>query len=520
MSQSIVGTALLANSQATARVPCVELRVAWGRTSWPTDWATQSEDETSRLLDFGFGRDLAIDPTQQNSARPANLSLTLDNASQRFSAFNTSSAITSDILGSTTTAGGTTVTYPKLRGSPVRLRVGYNDTTNGNEFITVFSGYIDNPQGDTYGLSGDRLTLTALDRGVELVDQRHSTPMHTSRRADEWIHVVLDQAGLTRSLDRGVFIIPYLWMDDETLWQEIQDTAQADGGWFFVDELGVAKFKAAAWWATDSDSTTVQATVTVANFQDLGNNVDWSTLATKVVFEYTPRSPGGEQDLWRSEKQELVIPPGTKTLEARFSYPMDDGGLPTPEIKAITAGGRRLNDVYLTLSDITAQRCKLNFENQSGETAFIPPFVLRGHAIMGTTSKNVEYSMTSLSPYEVVKRINAGPYVQTEAQANMLKVLYGDRLRYPRMTYSVSGFKAMPWLQLGDRVRINVSAPYTSTRDMIVTGIAMSWRPGDPFLQTLTGVDVLGLYEYDDYFIIGTSAYGTTPTADVGRMWL
>lgn len=139
---------------------------------------------------------------------------------------------------------------------------------------------------------------------------------------------------------------------------------------------------------------------------------------------------------------------------------------------------------------------------------------------MGTTSKNVEYTMTSLAPYDVTKRVNAGPYVQTEAQADMLKVLYGDRLRYPRMTYSVTGFKAMPWLQLGDRVRINVSAPYTSTRDMIVTGIAMSWRPGDPFLQTLTGVDVLGLYEYSDYFVIGTSAYGTTPTDGIGRCWL
>ena len=518
MSQTATAS-LIANAAATARVPCVELRVAWGRTSWPTDWATQSQDETSRLLDFGFGRDLAIDPLQQGNARPASLSITLDNAGQRFSAFNTSSAITADILGSTTTAGGTTVTYPKLRGSPVRLRVGYYDSSAGNEFITVFSGYVDNPQGDTYGLSGDRLTLTVLDRGVELVDSRYSTPMHSQLRADEWAHIVLDQSGLTRNLDRGTFIIPYVWMDDETLWQEIQDAAQADGGWFFVDELGVATFKAATWWATDSDSTTVQATVTVANFQDLGNTVDWSTLATKVVFEYTPRSPGGEQDLWRSQDI-IIIPPGTKTLEARFSYPMDEGGLPEPEIRAITAGGRRLNDVYLTFSGTTAQRTTLNFDNQSGETAFIPPFVVRGHAVMGTTSKNVEHTMTSLSPYEVVKRVNAGPYVQTEAQANMLKVLYGDRLRYPRMTYSVSGFKAMPWLQLGDRVRINVSAPYTSTRDMIVTGIAMSWRPGDAFLQTLTGVDVLGLYEYSDYFVIGTSAYGEPPTGDVGRMWL
>lgn len=519
MSQSIVGTNLATNAAATARTICVELRIAWGRTSWPTDWATQSQDETSRLREFSFSRDLAIDPLQQSNARPASMSIVLDNAAQRFSAFNTGSAITADILGSTTTSGGTTVTYPRLRGSPVRLRVGYKDATKGNEFITVFCGYIDNPQGDNYGLSGDRLSLTVLDRGVELVDKRHSTAMHTQRRADEWIGLALNQSGLTHSLDRGTFVLPYTWMDDETLWQEIQDAAQADGGWFFVDELGVATFKAATWWATDSDSTSVQATVTVANFQDLGNNVDWSTLATRVVFEYAPRSPGGEQDLWRSQDV-LVIPPGTKTIEARFSYPMDVGDLPKPEFRAITAGGRRLDDVYLMFSGTTAQRTTLHFNNQSGETAFIPPFIIRGHAIMGTTAKTVEHSMTSLAPYAVTKRVNAGPYVQSEAQAEMLKVLYGDRLRYPRLTYNVSGFKAMPWLQRGDRVRINVSAPYTSTRDMIVTGISMSWKAGDPLLQTLTGVDVLGLYEYSDYFVIGTGVYGALGAGDVGRCWL
>lgn len=519
MSQSISGTNLATNAAATARVICVEFRVAWGRTSWVTDWAAQSSDETARVLDWSFQRQLSVDPLQMGSARPAELTVTLDNRDQRFSAFNTSSAITSDILGSTTTAGGTTVTYPKLRGSPVRLRCGYYDATNGNEFITVFSGYVDDQQMDTYGLGGERLTLKCVDRGAELVDLRHSTEMRAGLRVNDWIGIVLDQSGLSRNLDNATFVLPYAWMDDETLWSEIQDAAAADGGWFFIDELGIATFKAASWWSTDSDSTSVQATVTVSNMQDIANTVDWSTLATGVVFEYTPRSPGGEQDLYRSQDV-LVIPPGTKQVEARFSYPRDVGDLPKPTWTAITSGGRRLTDVYLTFSDTTAQRTTMNWDNQGSETAFVGPFVIRGNAIMGAQARTVEYNVTGLAPYDKIMRVSSGPYVQTEAQANMLKVLYGDRLRYPRMTYTVSGFKAMPWLQMGDRVRVNVSAPYTSTRDMIVTGIAMSWRPNAPLLQTLTGVDVLGLYEYSDYFIIGTSVYGTTPVNGVGRMWL
>ena len=523
MSQSIAGTNLATNAAARSRIPCVELRIAWGRSSWPTDWTAQSTNETARLLDLSLQRQLSVDPLHMGSARPTALSLTLDNRDQKYSAFNTGSSITASILGSTTTAGGTTVTYPKLHGSPVRLRLGYTDATNGNEFITVFSGYVDNPQADAYGLSGDRLALTCLDRGVELVDQRASTFMHNSLRANDWINIVLAQAGLSSNLDNGIFTIPYLWMDDETLWQEILDAAQADGGWFFVDELGVATFKAATWWATDADSTTVQATITVANIQDIANSVDWSTLATGVIFEYTPRTPGGEQDLYRSQDV-LVIPPGTKDIDVRFSYPADNvqyfGGLPAPVFTAVTSGGRRLDTVSLSFLNTTAQRTALHFENTGSETAFIPPFTMRGPAIMGNEARTVKYTMTSLAPYPKDPRVSGGPYVQTEAQAEMLKVLYGDRLRYPRMTYNVGGFKAMPWLQLGDRVRINVSAPYTSTRDMIVTGITLAWQPGAPLLQTLTGVDVLGLYEYDDYFIIGTSVYGDTPLEDAGRVWL
>lgn len=520
MSQSIAGTNLATNAAAAARTICVELRIAWGRSSWPSDWASQSQNETARLLDFSLQRQLSLDPLQLGTARPAGMSLILDNRDQRFSPYNTSSAITSDILGSTTTAGGTTVAYPKLYGSPVRLRVGYVDGTNGNEFITVFSGYVDNAPTDSYGVSGDRLTLQCLDRGVELVEQRHSTTMRASRRADEWIGTILDQTGsIPRSLDTGTFYIPYIWMDDETIWQECQDTAAADGGWFFVDELGVATFKAATWWVTDSDSTTVQATITTAKIHDIAAMIDWSTLATALVFEYTPRVPGGEQDLYRSQDV-IVLPPGETAIDTRFSYPMDVGDLPKPSWYAISAGGRRLDDVYLTFSDTSAQRTTMHFTNNSGETAFVPPFQIRGYAVMGPQAKTKEYNLTSLAPFDKTVRASAGPYVQTDAQAAMLAVVYGDRLRYPRMTYTVSGFKALPWLQLGDRVRIDLDAPYTSDRDMIVTGISMAWRPGAPLLQTLTGVDTVGLYEYSNYFVIGTSVYGGAVVSGSGRVWL
>lgn len=522
-AQSITGTNLAANAAATLATPCYELRIAWGRSSWPTNWASQSADETGRLLDWNWSRNLAIDPAQLSSAKPADLSLTLDNSDQRFSPFNTSSPIAADILGSTTTAGGTSVSYPKLFGSPVRLREGYTDATNGDEFITVFSGYIDSPVGDNWGLSGDRLTIKCLDRGVELVEHRRNSFMETNRRVDEYIGIVLTFANIASNLDRGNFVIPYAWMDNESIWSECQDAAAADGGWFYINELGVPRFRNATWWLDATASTVVQATITPAIFQDLGATIDWSQMATGIKFDWTPRIFGGNQDLYRSQDV-IEVPPGNTSVPMRYSYPAADIAFfvsaTPPDIIVITSGGRRLDNVVWSFGGSGAQEATMLFENNGTETGYVAPFTISGPAIMGPQSKPVEYNVTSLAPYRTIKRISPSPYIQTEAQAEMLKVLYADRLRYPRLTYVVRGYKAMPWLQLGDLVRINVPEPYTGTRDMIITGISSAGSADAPFMQTLTGIDRAGLFEYDDYFVIGTSAYGVPATADIGRMWL
>ena len=77
------GTNLATNAAAISRVPCFELRIAWGRTTWPTDWATQSSDETARCMNYGYSR-ISIDPSEVGSEKPAELSITLNNQDQRY----------------------------------------------------------------------------------------------------------------------------------------------------------------------------------------------------------------------------------------------------------------------------------------------------------------------------------------------------------------------------------------------------------------------------------------------------
>ena len=53
---------LKTNSAAITRIISRELRIAWGRDGddWVTDWATQSTDETARLLDVTVDRRLDL----------------------------------------------------------------------------------------------------------------------------------------------------------------------------------------------------------------------------------------------------------------------------------------------------------------------------------------------------------------------------------------------------------------------------------------------------------------------------
>jgi hypothetical protein len=72
----------------------------------------------------------------------------------------------------------------------------------------------------------------------------------------------------------------------------------------------------------------------------------------------------------------------------------------------------------------------------------------------------------------------------------------------------LNGVPALPWLQLGDCVTIDVSEPVTADRTAIVTKLGFSWSPQGPFLMTLEAVDKAGLFEYSDYHILGTTHYG------------
>jgi len=513
MAQTTTAT-LKSKAAATARVISREFRIAWGRSidQWPTDWAAQSTDETLRLLDFSLDRRLDIDGALGRNAGPvAQLRFTLDNHDQRFSPYNENGALYASLNGSTTTPGGVTVRYPKLWSTPCRLRMGFWDAVNGHEYVTIFSGAIDEVA-ESYGVGGDTLTVTALDRGMALLNKNASTAISSGIMVSDWIRQLVSTLGgiaTGNTIDRSFFALPYIWLDDEPLWSEIQQAAQSDGGYAFFDELGVFRYKNAAWWAIAADSLAAQATM-LANFQTFSPEYSYRTVATGTRVEYQPREPGGEQIIWRSDKT-IVVPPNGETIEAKFQYPASIILTPANpgDWLPVSSGGLDMSaKIGLAITEVSAQRAKLVFTNTANQTVFIPKMQLRGLALVGGPQEQIDRDVASPLVPENKTTVSGNVYIQTRPQAELIATLTAYRMSYPRLIHQFSGVPALPWLQLGDRVTIDVAEPMTADRYGIVTGLGFSWRPDAGFLMGVDAADVAGLFEYDDYHVLAADDYG------------
>jgi hypothetical protein len=520
MAQSASAT-LKANALSASRVVSVLFQIAWGRSGdqWPTDWATQSTDETTRLKSVSWDRSIDLDALSagRGGGIVAQMRVVLDNSAQRFSPFNSAGALYSSLSATTTTTGGESVRYPTMWQTPVRLSMGFYDSIAGHERVVVFAGLIDAVV-ENYGLNGDQTEITCLDRGALLLQRKASTRMYLNQRTDDWIRLTVSGSITTGSkIERGVYTIPHCWLDDENLWAEAQMAAGAEGGVFYFDEVGDAVFRNSAWWHTAADSVTSVQTFTVARLQNLVPNYDYNQVRTGAIVQYQPRLASGDQVVWRRDG--IVVPPSgamptTIDIDAKFYNPVTALFEPVKgkDYFPISASGVDLSghvNVSIPQASLFAQRAVLRFTNSSQQTAFIATFSLRGNVLTGGPQEEIERNAASPLVPRNQALVSGNSYIQTVAQAELLATITAYRKSFPRLAYTLNGVPALPWLQLGDCVTIDVSEPVTADRTAIVTKLGFSWSPQGPFLMTLEAVDKAGLFEYSDYHVLGTTHYGS-----------
>lgn len=522
MAQSISYTYRTA-AMSALREPKIELEVAWGldADSVPTTndaWAALGTSETARVRSINWTRQLDMKGAlAQGSAPVAAMTVELDNYDNRYSPYNTSSPLHSSIMATVATDGGLTVQYPQLWQVPLRVRVGFG---NLPERISVFTGLIDEPD-ESYGVGGSRVVFRCFDIGGALLKRKLSTVLTRNVNTRDWIIYMMQAAGMGAyigaNMDTGIFYIPNAWLDDEDVYSEATKAAGSEGGYFYFNENGKSVFRNAAWWAQKPASTTSQVNFTTARFSDVSPGYDWKSLATGALVEYQGRQLGGEMVVWKASEGAIVVPPGTedvpgeREIDARLEYPCETVLPMEPGVDwfPISAGGQSMSAVVESRMSYYAQRATIRFLNVSHETAFILKAQLRGTALLGGPTEQIDRKIAvPLVPTNVV-RVSDNPYIQTDHQASLIADLVADRMQYPRFTYRINGAPAYPWLQLGDRVTITATEPITTAREAIVTKLDFSWQPQGRFSMNVEAVDAVGLFPYSSYFVIGTTAAGS-----------
>lgn len=455
------------------------------------------------------------------------MTLTLHNPGGRFSPLDT---------------GGTLYANIKDGGgyhAPVKLNISID---GGINYYTVFQGVAKLPREN--GLAPRNSPQVIIEcRGIEekILSKRIST-----RNADftawhdggyneeEIIAEILKDAGLTdgtdfqsqayteanggtATLDHGLFVIPWAWLDDESPIEECWDIAAACGGRFYAKPDGKYYYENAQHWLINNTSST--ETLTEASYGGpLRAEYNDTNLYKSVIVDAQPRALGEVEVIW--EPEEIIVVPGGKTITvtARLRQPVY--AVTGVNFTPVTAGGVNLNaassvvTATLPVDAQRAQRIEITFENtDTTKTAFLRNMAIVGRPVYGEPT--IEEERSSGDSFWTARegrtrRFSGNPYIQTRAHAAFISELLRDSQENPLLTFSVPNVPGDPERELGARVTLNDSSVMSSEVDAYIT--AINWTLGRDvgYKQNLTLIESDRMFPYDsgDYFIVGTSTWG------------
>ena len=406
--------------------------------------------------------------------------------------------------------------------------------------VFVMKGHIEDYQIDVVGRS---VTISAKDKSQRLLEFRPRTALLENLRTDEIIEQYINTlpatqrqtiAGGTLVLDKGTYSIPYAWIDDEPLWGELIKIVEAEGGRLYYSPSGDSGTSSALVFENATHLLTVANTVpifTTDEYTELSGGIGKSRVEYKNAIEvwYYPQQVANERVVWASAEQFRVPAGATKTVKAEFDNaawsvrdPVNDDHY--KDFIVTTAGGAtRVDAASITISlydgatrRVWAQQAYIKVVNLLATDLYVRKLELRGRPVVqGKEQKVTLYRADDGSiiedPADDAPRAGwrtltiDNKYVQTREHADSLARFLLDRYSANRLTQRVSVAKAMPWLEVGDRVAL--TAPGGLSAEYYIQALDWSWGK-DNFPMTLDLLPTDNLFKYSDYFLMGTSVLG------------
>jgi len=441
------------------------------------------------------------------------MSLVLLNTGARFTATNSSSPI-----------------YSYLNdGAFYQRKVKLSVTINAITHV-IFRGYIKSiSENFRTSQDGGKVTITCRSSDDELRFDAVSTSTTTtlnyyldSQDEGTIIAEILETAGLvdnthfrsqayaSPTIDRGLFTIPYFWMDKDSPIEDAAMVAQACGGRFFFNtEDGLYYYKNAFEFAR-GDGGTSQATIDESNTESFAYNAGDKELFESVVVTARPRYITEVKEVWRSDDVVRLNPGEVRVVRAKLNQPLIRYN--NINFIATTTAGLPISGVTSSVAAYS-QSLAITLTNSSAYTVFIRDFYVNGRSLEALDS--IEYSTDSADSYwsgrtGEEKKVTTNAYVQTWAQAKAIADIIIDRQGTFSPLLNVNNYRGNSFIRVGDRVTVNITGRISSVQYITTK---QQWTLGATgFTQSFELYEATGIYglAIDGYFVIGTHSQNSS----------
>lgn len=498
-----VSSEFTAMCTAALRTPTQEVLVEWNAGSGVY------VDETDQVQEWSCGMRLDVTGAEILPAQGSgSFRVTLRNVGWRYSAYASGgdTAIRSYLTG----AAG-------LVGLRVKIRAGFV-ISGAEQKVDIFRGVI---TGWEETSDQKAIVLSGEDRSYELNQRRASSQMSEDIFVDDWIydlavtHGGMDGGDVVR--DQALFKLPFAWLDDDSVWEEMTAAAAAEGGRVYCDYAGKLRYENALHWLS-SPHRSSQWTFSASNIGNLTAQPETGGLATETVLEWSERRVDQVGAVYTLDRVKTVGPGETLTWLARFDsvcrtvYPLIEGR----DYVVVSAGGMNLKDkvtVNLTALETFAGQAEVSVTNSHTNLAAIVRWLqIRGEPVTGGPDQEDRRSTGLSLNYARVRSARANPLVQTQGQVNFLAPQLARRSSQITRLWQLSDVPGVPQMELGDYVTFGDGRVVNSSRTGYVVGWELRYSANGGMVEDFIVLDASGYFPTPsslDWFVVGTTALGS-----------
>ena len=405
-----------------------------------------------------------------------------------------------------TPGSGSAIDQYNLPGRPVRIYGGYEGEGAIPQLVGMTSDMPDINQGSrTADYHVDDFLQQICDSSLrEVVDMRNV-------RTDQVLSAIVQQFGLSQTqynFEAGANTIPFVFFDiGQNAGEAIRKLVQAEGGRFWLDELGILRFQARGSF---NETTVMQfddysiIDVRPSDNSNMVNHVKITADIREVqAYQVVYNKSSGSSTLW------TVTPNFSNTISCSLQDPCYDVQNPTlgrsSSVSWFTCADSNGNEVttgVTATSVLTSNALIVTFTNTNNFVVEITDLQLYGEPAMVTNVLNYEaYDQDSIDAYgDHLLEITDNQFFQTDEQADLYArwLLYERANYHPILDVDVKGDFS---LMLGDIVAL--SGEFAGT--YIVHGISYEYGPG-----YLTTTLKLNQYNAPNYFTLNSSVLDGT----------